>query len=59
MRTKEFEIVESGVEEGLDLGSKIKGTMLPLWCYRGKLFHHSMLCKWMTLVANSTWVICQ
>ena len=27
--TKEFEIVEIGVEEGVDLGSEIKYSMLP------------------------------
>jgi hypothetical protein len=29
MRTKGYEIVEIGVEEGLDLGSRINDCMLP------------------------------
>jgi hypothetical protein len=36
--TKEFEIVEIGIEEGVDLGSKVKDSLLPnvvLW--RGTL----------------------
>ena len=44
IKTKEIEIFEVGVEEGVDLG--------PMWCYRGELFYHSMLCKWTTSLAN-------
>ena len=29
MRTKEFEIIGIGVEEGVDLGSRIKESLLP------------------------------
>ena len=30
-----------------------------LWCYRGELFYSLMLCKQMTSLVDSTWVICQ
>ena len=58
--TQEFEIIEIRVEEGVDLGSTIKDSMLPnmvLWV--GGLFNHSILCKWTTSLANSTWTLCQ
>jgi hypothetical protein len=53
--TKEFEIAKLGVEEGVDQGSRIEDSLLPMWCYRGELFYCSMLCKWTTSLANSTW----
>ena len=59
MRTKESKIVEIGVEEGVDLATKIKESLLPkcgvIW--GGEFFYHSMFCKWTTSLA-STWVIC-
>ena len=37
--TKEFEIIEIGVEEGVDLGSKIKDSLLPnVVLYHGNSF---------------------
>ena len=36
--TKEFEIVEIGVEEGVDLGSEIKDSFLPNLVLKGKFF---------------------
>ena len=60
MWTKEF---ESGVEEGVDLSSRIKDPLLQRGVIKGVggggLFYHSMLCKWTTLLVNSTWVLCQ
>ena len=36
--TKEFEISESGVKEGVDLGSKIKDSLLPNMVLEGGTF---------------------
>ena len=57
--TKGFEIIEIGVEEGIDLGSRIKDSMLFNLVLQGKSFFRLMLCKWMMSLANSTWDICQ
>ena len=59
--TKAFEIVEIGVEERVHLGSGIKDSSFSFQSsvIRGNLFHHSMLCKRMTLLADPIWVICE
>ena len=36
---KEFEIIEMGVEEGVDLGPESKVLYFPMWCYKGDLFN--------------------
>ena len=60
VRSKEFKIANIGVKEGVDLGSKIKDSLLPnLVLYGGMFFYCSMLCKWTTSFVESTWVICQ
>jgi hypothetical protein len=46
MKTKVFEIIEIGVEKGVDIGFGKKNPCFPIWCYvggGGELFHHSML----------------
>jgi hypothetical protein len=37
-RTKEFEIAEIGVEEGIDLDLESKILYSPMWCYGGNYF---------------------
>ena len=64
MMTKEFETIEIGVAEGIDLGSIIKDSLLPNVVLGGggggwKLFYHSMVCKWTTSIVDSIWIICQ
>jgi hypothetical protein len=59
IRTKELESVETGVEEGVDLGFGIKDFLLQIWCYEGGLFYRSMLCKWTISLAYTTWVMSQ
>jgi hypothetical protein len=55
MMTKEFKIVEIGVEEGFDLGSGIKISLISnVVSYEG-IFYQLMLCKWTTSLAHSTW----
>ena len=54
---KEFEIVEIGVGEGVDLRFGIKDCQTGL--IGGELFYRSMFCKWTTTLANSTRIICQ
>jgi hypothetical protein len=44
--TKEVEIIEIGVEEGVDLGYVIKDSLL--------LFYHSMVCECRAIITNST-----
>ena len=57
IKTKEFEI---GVEEGVDLGDlESKIFHFPMWCHREELFYSSMLCKWTTSLAHSTWFVCE
>jgi hypothetical protein len=51
---KEFQIVQSGVEEGVDLGIESKILLLSIWCQSGEFFYCSMLCKWMTSLVDST-----
>ena len=34
--------------------SRLWNLYFPMWCYRGELFYHSMLCKWTTSLADST-----
>jgi hypothetical protein len=36
-RTKEFEIAEIGVEEGIDLDLESKILYSPMWCYGGTI----------------------
>ena len=61
--TEGFEIDEIGVEEGVDRGHGFKDLFcFSIWCCREggrELFHHSMLSKWTTSVAYSTWIICK
>ena len=57
IKTKELEIVEIGAEEGVDLGSGIKDSLVPNVVLKGELFHPSMLCKWTTSFVDSAWVI--
>jgi hypothetical protein len=51
--SKECEINEIRVKEGVDLCSGIKILYFPMWCNKGDLFHRSMLCKWTTSLAYS------
>jgi hypothetical protein len=52
-KIKEFEIVEIGVEGGVDRGYGTNGSLLPSVVYEGDLFYRSMLCKWTTSITNS------
>ena len=46
-------------EFGVELGSGIKESLLSNVVLYEDLFYHSMLFKWTTSLADSTWVICQ
>jgi hypothetical protein len=56
--TKEFEIIEIGVEEDVDLGSGMKDSILSIVVLQGEAFYCSKLWKWTTSLADSTRVIC-
>ena len=58
---KVFEIIEIRIEEGLDIGFKIKDSLFLQYGVMGGGGDSLIVqcCKWTTSLAKSTWVICQ
>ena len=57
--TKEFEIIEIEVKEGVALDSGIKDIMLPNVILLGGGWRNSLSFNVVTTLVDSTWAICQ